>query len=245
MFIEIFGCKVHYLVMGKNSSNPPIVFLHGWGGSTDSFMYFADKLSSYFCSILIDFPSFGLSTEPSVPLNIDNYSEIVEAVLLQCNVSSCYIVAHSFGGRVAINLCKRGVIRVDKMVLTASAGIKRQKIASKIKILKYKYLKFLSKIKLYKVEKLAKFGSIDYNKLSPLMKNTFLNIVNNDQTKDIKYITCPLLLFWGQRDKDTPFFFTKVFRKYAKQSEVVSTSGGHFAYIEYSNLFLECLKSFL
>ena len=87
-------------------------------------------------------------------------------------------------------------------------------------------------------------GSEDYKKLNDTMKKTFVNIVNFDQRREIKRIVCPTLLFWGENDLQTPFYFTKYFKKHIKDCEVIKTKGSHFAYIENANLFLKILKEF-
>lgn len=245
METNILRTRIYYEVLNKNISQTPVVFLHGWGGSIKSFEYFANKISMLRTCILIDFPPFGGSSSPKGVWTLDDYTFVVEKILLDLGFNSCDIVAHSFGGRVAINIASRNNIRINKLLLTASAGIKKKSLKRDFKILRYKILKSLCKLKLLNSKRLLNQGSCDYNALSSDMKKTFSNIVNFDQRNDIKKINCPTLLFWGKRDKDTPFYFTKFYKKHIKDCEVIETNGGHFTYLEHSALFLLCMQSFL
>lgn len=247
MIYKYKNIKVHYRVLGKQNLNKniPILFLHGWGGSTKSFEYFAKKLSETNTCILIDFPPFGKSSEPLQPLNIFDYTLLTNNILNIFSIEKVNIVAHSFGGRVAIELNSYNSKRINKMLLTGCAGIKKKSFTKFFKILKYKFLKCLCKLKLYKKSKLSKFGSSDYKCLSNTMKITFKNIVNYNQKNKIKNIKCPTLLVWGKFDKETPFYFTKIFKKHIKDCEVICFENcSHFAYLERTNNFLAIMQSF-
>ena len=211
--------------------------MHGWGGDTRSFDFFAQSLSICRTCILIDFPPFGKSDEPNKTWCVQDYSDMVLSLLAYIGVKKFCIVAHSFGGRVAIELSSKTSL-VEKQLLTSPAGIKNKNFAKRIKIFWYKILKKLAKCHLYSQQKLAQKGSSDYKNLSPTMKKTFSNIVEYDQTPLLCKICCPTLLFWGENDKDTPFCFTKVFKKHINNCEVIKVKGSHFAYIQNKNLFL-------
>lgn len=233
-FYEIIG------VEGKT----PILFLHGWGGDGRSFLQFAKKFQDRKC-ILVDFPPFGKSSEPICPLSITLYAKLVIKILIENDIKDFYIVAHSFGARVSYEMCKLGVVP-RKMVITGGAGIKRRRsFVTKCKIIKYKVIKYLCRRGLLNFKKLDKFGSEEYLALNPTSRETFVNVTNYDQTPFLKYICCPTLLFWGKKDKVTPFCFTKIYKKHIKDCGVVGVNGGHFAYLQNSGLFLQVLYTFL
>jgi len=77
------------------------------------------------------------------------------------------------------------------------------------------------------------------------MKQTFKNIVNYDQTNQLSKIEVSTLLVWGTLDKETPFYFTKIFKKHIKDCEVIKFKNcSHFAYLERPALFLKILLSY-
>ena len=65
--------EVYYEVFGTGEDDTPLVFLHGWGGSTKSFEYFAKAMCSCRKVVLIDLPPFGNSTESKNVWNVDKY----------------------------------------------------------------------------------------------------------------------------------------------------------------------------
>ena len=64
------------------------------------------------------------------------------------------------------------------------------------------------------------------------MKNFFVNVVNTFYNKQLKSISIPVLLIWGDKDKQVPFNKAKQLNNKIKNSKLVSFEGGHFAYLE-------------
>ena len=246
MYFNYNSLKIYYEKTNlENTKNTPILFLHGWGGNVNSLNFFANNLKNDVECIFLDFPPFGKSSMLTKPFDVEDYSKIVLKLLNILKIKRVNIVAHSFGGRVALHLASHNKKRINKMLLTGCAGLKRKEIKIKLKILAYKFKKFLSKLKLYPKNKLSKSGSEDYKNLNPVMKKTFNKIVNYDERFLLKDINAETLFVWGKLDKETPFYFTKIFKKHIKNSEVIVFSKcGHFAYLEKPDLFLLILKSF-
>lgn len=234
---------MYFEVLGK--SDRIILFLHGWGGSTASFEVEACVLSKKFQTINLDFPSFGKSALPPRAYCVEDFAREVKRLLDEIGVRKCCVVGHSFGGRVAIKLARIYPELVEKIVLVDSAGIiPRRSIFCKMRIFFFKMLKKLVKFGIFKEKWLARFGSSDYKKLSPVMKESFVKIVNEDLLPDIKTIKVPTLIVWGKRDRETPKFMAKKILKNIRGSEIVWLSGGHFAYLENRNLFVNILYNF-
>lgn len=244
MIFNYDGLKIYYITKGKGNEDCPLIFLHGWEGSSLSFKYFFEKMGEKRFCINLDFPPFGNSSMLEKPLKVEDYANIIIKLLKSLNVEKVDIVAHSFGGRVAIYLASQTLL-VNKMLLTGCAGLKKRSFLKWFKIKKFKFLSFLARRGLYDIDKLKSFGSEEYKKLNPVMKQTFTNIVNYDQKKQLCKIKCPTLLVWGSLDKETPFYFTKIFKNNIKECEVIKfEKSGHFAYLENVKLFLYILLSF-
>lgn len=238
MFVIYKDSKVYYKRKGK--SPMPILFLHGWGGSTKSFEFLSRD-----GDILIDFPPFGKSQEPKIEYSLDDYVNIVLLVLKTEKVEKVNIVAHSFGGRVAIELASKYNV-VNKMLLTSSAGLKPKFCVKKYLCqIRYKHIK--EKVQKGTLDKSAldSFGSKDYKNLSPIMKKTFVKIVNYYQNDMLKNIKCDTLLVWGRFDKETPLYMAKTLKRHIKNSELIVYPSGHFCYLENSFAFGQIINNFL
>ena len=232
MYYEYKKTKVYYEIIG--SGNIPIVFLHGWGGSVDSFKFVLSGLKFSYKAVLIDFPPFGKSGEVICNFNIFDYSNIVKNILQINDIKKPIIVGHSFGGRVAILLASENLAR--SLILTSSAGMKpKRTVKYHYRVLKHKILKRL-KIK-------HNSGSADYLALKPNMKKTFSNIVSTFLEKYAINIDVPTILFWGEKDKDTPFYMAKRLKKLIKDCEIISFKNcGHFCYLEKREVFIAVIN---
>jgi len=224
-----------------SGDDTPLLFLHGWGGNKFSFYCFLNQLSLGRKCITLSFPPFGESTEPNIPWTIEDYGEVVKALLDRLEIEKVSIVAHSFGGRVAIYLASRYNSLVERMVFFSSAGIKPKRgIGFRFKILRYKALKKLGS------RKAANCGSPDWRALSEAMKKTFSNIVNTYQEKDCKKIVCPTLLIWGEKDTETPIRMARKMKKLIPDCGlVIQKNAGHFAYLSESAKNIVILEEFL
>ena len=234
MFHTYKGINIYYKIVGKGKI--PIVFLHGWGGNTNSFLYICKHLTMDFRALFIDFPPFGNSDEPTQTFDIFDYANMTREIITINNFENCNIVAHSFGGRVATILASEGI--ANKLILTASAGMKVKRSPKYyIKVYWHKLLK--------KIGITSNGGSADYKQLSTKMKKTFVNIVNTNLEKYAININVPTILFWGKNDKDTPFYMAKRLKKLIKNSEIVSYNNcGHFCYLEKHQNFVGVINSF-
>ena len=126
----------------------------------------------------------------------------------------------------------------QKLVLVDSAGIKpRRGIKYRLKILMHKILKKFGK---------GLKGSKDYRVLSPVMKKTFQNVVNYDETYLLSDITADTAIFWGDKDKETPLYMARKLNKKIKSSHLfLLTNAGHFSYLDNSGYFLKILSAFI
>ena len=133
---------------------------------------------------------------------------------------------------------KLNIEKVEKLVLVDSAGIKpRRGIKYRLKILMHKILKKFGK---------GLKGSKDYRALSPVMKKTFQNVVNYDETYLLSDITADTAIFWGDKDKDTPLYMARKLNKKIKSSHLfLLTNAGHFSYLDNSGYFLKILSAFI
>lgn len=208
--------------MGHGSKD--MVFLHGWGGSIDSFWGVAQFFCKKYRCILVDFYGFGASPIDRA-LTLQDYCDGVIEVLEHLGVERACVVGHSFGGRVAMELASK-TDKVRSMVLVDSAGLKpRRTLKKTMRKLKYKIYKALGK-------STEKCGSKDYRELSPLMKKTFVNVVNYHQDGLLHTIHCPVLIVWGKTDKETPKYMAKKLNRGLARSTLIWLKGGHWCYIE-------------
>lgn len=243
--MEIFykGIRLNYEIYGEGKT---VLFLHGWGGEINSFLPILQELKSKYRCVAVDFLGFGKSDYPNVPFSVSDYKDSVVYLLDYLKLRKIDIIAHSFGGRVAFKLMSENPNYVKSAILIAPAGIRgRRRLLVSIKIAIHKIKKLLHKFGAISSDSLEKDGSEDYKGLIPVMKKTFINVVNEDLSKDIKKIRLPVLLVHGINDTAVPLYMIKKIKRLIPTSDYISLFGGHFCYISDSYRFNKIAISFL
>ncbi len=235
--------NVNYEVKGVGKT---IIILHGWGRNMSDFSDITYTLSKKYQVYLIDLPGFGKSDNLVTPFNLDDYVSFLKNFIDSNNINNPIIIGHSFGGRIALRYAS--LYKIDKMILIASAGIKRFSFKVKTKILLYKlkkrFYQTFNKITAY--EKLiSKSGSPDYKSSNDVMKKTLSNIVSINQRKDLEKIDIEVLLIWGKYDNSTPYKDALIMNKKINKSGLVTFNTGHFPFLEDRYKFKKVIENYL
>ncbi|MBR4234643.1 MAG: alpha/beta hydrolase [Clostridia bacterium] len=254
MELKIGTVSLHYELSGEGADS--LLFLHGWGGSCASFAPAVRDFASDKRIVNLDFPGFGQSSEPDVPWTVADYRDAVLTLLDTLKITKTDIVAHSFGGRVALMINAERPSLVRRQILTGCAGLTDPDAASKggaAHALSRLYDNRLSRRLLGEkgVEKIqnvlrSHFGSEDYKNASPLMRETFKRVLAQDLRYCLPEISAPTLLVWGANDTATPLWIGREMEKSISDAAlVVFENSGHFAYLEQYARFITIAKNFL
>ena len=255
----IQNCRLYYRYEKADDQNAPtVLLLHGWGCDGSIFHVFEEELKKHASLLIVDFPGHGQSAEPPEPWGVPEYAEQIYQLLETLKIAKVHIIAHSFGGRVAIWLSSHHPERVDKMVLTGGAGLrapasqtqsKRQKQYQQLKKLVQLAARvpFLKKLSAVWTEKLIqKYGSEDYKRLNPEMRKTFVKVINQDLSGLLPSIKASTLLIWGSLDTATPLWMGQKMEKDIPDAGLVVFDGRtHFAFLEEAQRFQTIVNTFL
>ncbi len=251
------GVRMYYEVSGE--SGRPLLLLHGWGGRCDSFLPVVRDFQKTHRIWAVDFPGHGRSDEPDEPWSVTEYMEFIRAFLADQGLAQVDVIAHSFGGRVAILLAATYPDLVGKMVLTGAAGIPPRKTGKKtFRSRLYRCLRgalqgarsrgLLSeeRASLLQEALVQKFGSRDYRALTPSMRQTFNRVIGQDLTGCLEKIKAPTLLVWGEDDTETPLWMGRLMEEKIPDAGLVVWPGcGHFAYLDRYGDFRIVAEQFL
>ena len=221
--------NVAYLRRGEGKD---LVFLHGYLSCKESFYPQIGYFSRHFRVTAPDFPGFGKSDRIPAAWSVGDYADWLEGFFKEQGIVFPYVIAHSFGGRVALKCLARGLI--DRAVLTGCAGIvKKRTMAYRIRVGGYRLVK---RVAPRFAE--AHFGSREYRSLSPLMRESYKKIVNEDLREEAGRIARPVLYLYGERDKETPLSSGRILHECTAGSKLAVFKGcGHFAHLEEPLLF--------
>ena len=239
MKININNVNVNYIQYGEGKD---VLLLHGWGQNIQMMKPIGDNLCSNHRITIIDFPGFGESDEPSTPWTIDDYSLLIENLVRELNIRKPIVMGHSFGGRVAIHFSADNPI--EKLVLFGSPCIREnKKLPLSTRILKkLKTLPGMDKLG----EEMKKYiGSRDYKAASPIMRQTLVNVINEDLSSYARKIEEPTLLIWGEADTEAPVDDARELEKIMIDAALIILPGTHYAYLENLGQVINILNSFL
>jgi pimeloyl-ACP methyl ester carboxylesterase len=230
----IWKLNINYKVFWElKKGNNNIVILHGWWGSSDSWIRVWELLNSIGYNIIVpDLPGFW-KTKLNNALTLDDYAIIVENFINELSVIwKEWIILwwHSNGWGISIKISNRKKIKISTLILNNSAGIRNDRKRS----LKRKALNLLSKsIKkiIPKNIKLSKFRTLFYKLIGgqdylesekdPKLKQTYLNIIWSDLKEEIKNIKNNTLLIWWEKDSYTPYHDGMYMRQNIKKSKMI------------------------
>ena len=211
----------------NNKKQDTILFLHGWGGNKFSFVSTINLLKNQYNILSISMPTNSPTTSV---WNLFDYAILVENILLLHSICDPIIVCHSFGFRVAMILNKKIVIK--KIIVTGGAGLKKN--LNPLKKIELKQNKIILNSKNSK-DFFKVLASADYSNLSETNKQSFKNIVNLN-LKFASNFACPMLLFWGTKDRETKLWIAKFLKK-VNNADLIITKGGHFTFLEHNSMF--------
>ncbi|MGN0818318.1 MAG: alpha/beta fold hydrolase [Candidatus Coproplasma sp.] len=216
--------------------------MHGYLSKKESFYYQSEFFSSFgFKAVAPDFPAFGSSAPIESAWSVGDYAEwlinFVRAQKLDCP----HIIAHSFGARVAFKALSSHNF-ADRLIITGGAGLVKPRSPAYMRQVKqYRRVK-----KLFPKFAERRFGSEEYRSLSPLMRESYKKIVNEDLRDCASSIKNKTLLIYGENDTVTPKDEEgKVFNTLIKDSRLEVITGGHFCFCENAELFNRISLAFL
>ena len=233
--LEYKGQNVYYKIEGDGY---PLLFLHGWGVDSNYFKDLKWELGCRFAYVSVDWPGFGKSLPLARPWSLGDYAEFLRYLVeVELNLNKYSIIAHSFGGGVALKTVGEGMIKPDVMILAGSAGIRRESVKSRA----FKWIarigkKFFQATHLYCLEDFAKrilyffAGSHDYLKSQKYdnLKETFTQVVSEDLQVILPKVSVPVLLLWGNKDFYTPLWHGDLMRKFLPDSRLhIIDDGDH------------------
>ena len=121
-----------------------------------------------------------------------------------------------------------GVFELDKMLLTGPAGvIFRRSLGYRIKVKAYRLCK-----KVFPRFAEKHFGSAEYRSLSPVMRESYKKIVNEDLRAVARNVQNEVLIVEGEQDTTTPLCEAQAYLNAFPRARLKQISGGHFAFAE-------------
>ena len=264
-YVSALGVNLHYQDTGPSKNAIPILFLHGFGASLQTWDTWAQALSDEYRVISVDLPGFGLTGEDPSGIYTDQRSvEVLEAFLKELNIPKVVLVGNSMGGKFAWQFAARYPNQVSKLVLIspdgyASPGIEYGK-KIEVPAIADLYRYFFSRMFLVMNLKPAYANPNTLNDalvnryydlmLAPGVRGAILGrmqqTVLQDPVPSLSSIQVPTLLIWGEKDAFIPIRNSNDYLKVMPNAKRVSLPNiGHLPQEEQPSIGLAALKDFL
>ncbi len=225
----------------QKGTGKDLLLLHGYLSSKEAFAAQVAYFSKFYRVTALDFLGFGQSAPLKESFSVGDYSRWLVAALHVLGVRKPHVIAHSFGCRVAIKTAAENVNIFDKMILTGPAGvILHRGMGYKFRVAAYRLVKkFAPRF----AEK--RFGSKEYRSLSPIMKESYKKIVNEDLRACAKRVQNRVLIVQGTRDKTVSSAEAEAYVDAFPWAKMKKIEGGHFAFAENPVVFNLIAEEFL
>ena len=120
--VDAGGTRIRYLNMGE-AGGPPVIFIHGYGGDLNNWMFNQEALSENNTTYALDLPGHGGSTKAVGDGSLDVFTDAVIAFMDAKSIEKAHLVGHSMGGATALAIASNAGDRVASLTLIAPAGL--------------------------------------------------------------------------------------------------------------------------
>lgn len=191
----------------------PLLFIHGWLGSSLEWIYQLDYFNLREHIIILDLPGFGKSDKPNTKYSIEFFTKLILDFLNLLGYNEAILIGHSLGGLIAQNITIQNPKLVKKLILISTTAIS-QPIKNKFllfwvnTIFKLVYLNFLKNIikRINSTKDENRAFKRQYKNALKIPKSVVLSTFNNMTSKfnlneKISEISQPTLIIYGTEDK--------------------------------------------
>ncbi len=120
MRLEVNGTILNIFEAGNRHQNrPTLVFLHYFGGSSDSWKEITEFLAADFHCVAPDLRGFGASDNSAENYTVENYADDVQTLITALKLENFVLIGHSMGGKFALALAARSPHGLRSLILLA------------------------------------------------------------------------------------------------------------------------------
>ncbi len=221
----VYG-KLSYLI---RDGNYPVIFLHGFGGTGNTWLRLEPYLRKDIMPVFIDLLGHGHSDKPDIEYRIDQQCKSVMDLASELKIKNLSLVGNSYGGWISLKLSSN-YINPDNLFLIDSAGISpalsnesKEKmdevISSILKVRNYK-----NKDALYKI---MENNSRDSEKITD---------------EELKRIKSKTYIIWGKDDKTIDIEYGTILNQKIKSEFIQIDNAGHTPFISYPEKIAEIIN---
>ncbi|KWR91893.1 acetoin dehydrogenase dihydrolipoyllysine-residue acetyltransferase subunit [Cupriavidus sp. IDO] len=120
-FIDVDGIRVRYARKGDGPQT--VLFIHGFGGDLDNWLFNLDPLADAYTVVALDLPAHGQTSPRLAGTTLAEMAGFVGRFMDEAGIASAHVVGHSMGGGIAAQLAVDAPQRVLSVALVSPAGL--------------------------------------------------------------------------------------------------------------------------
>ncbi len=120
-YVDVDGLRIRYARRGA-AQGTPVLFIHGFGGDLDNWLFNMDAVGEQAPVIALDLPGHGQSALKLPGTSIEVFAGFVARFMAAIDVPLAHLVGHSMGGAIAAQLALGLPQQVASLSLIDSAG---------------------------------------------------------------------------------------------------------------------------
>jgi pyruvate dehydrogenase E2 component (dihydrolipoamide acetyltransferase) len=120
-FIDTQAGRLRYTKRG--SGDNVVLFIHGFGGDLDNWLFNADALAEAATVYTLDLPGHGQSTKAVADPTVAGLAKVVTGFMDAVKIDKAHLVGHSLGGAIAMEIARTAKSKVKSLTLISPAGL--------------------------------------------------------------------------------------------------------------------------
>jgi pimeloyl-ACP methyl ester carboxylesterase len=242
--IESRTILLAYRDTAPESTELPIVLVHGSPGSGEVLEKLAGLLAPRFRVIVPDLPGFGTSAHDLPDYSFRAHGEYLIELLDALHIDRAQFVGFSMGGGVVLSVTDLVPQRVASVVMLSAIGVQEHELTGSYWINHVLHGAQLGALWTLK-NGFPHFGLFQQ---SPLTVEYARNFYDSDQ-RPLRSILAnyrgPMLILHGTKDRNVPIAAAREHHRIVRQSEILEFDKNHFMAFMHPSAFIGPLERFL
>lgn len=253
--------EIYYEIHGKGF---PLFLIAGLASDSQSWLPIIDKFSQHFSVVIFDNRGCGRTTPINAEISISQIADDCKALAEHLGFDKFYVLGHSMGGMIALDLAHRFPETVNKMILADTASFITYRIQILLSNFAETYQNCQNKKSWFEnlflwlftdsflndkqqVKAAVKFA-LDYPYQQPAIafKNQVEAIKSFDMSENISEIAAKTLIINGKEDRIfSPQFSYDSLKSIPNRKFEVIENSAHSIFLEQPDLFCKSVLNFL
>ena len=259
--VDVGGVAIRCLIAGPASA-PRVVFVHGLGGSYETWSLNLPAFAERFRICALDLVGAGSSDKPAMDYSVSSLADFLARFLdaLGGDWQRVSLVGHSLGGAIALAFASRYPERVERLVLVDSAGLGPEIDAEVLDLMRTGPT--TESIRAELTHFFAHSGLVQQalveqlyqQRIQPGAREALLataeaafggNQQRIDQRETLPSLPNEVLVVWGNADSVIPVAHAQLASQAPKSKVEIFEACGHCPHIERADAFNQLATSFL